>query len=82
MFKGPQGNARTVQVNDPALQKKLPNLKPGQHVQFTYTEAVAALIPPRAAQVTQAQADESGRRRAAGAVASFRPGKRRMVLRQ
>jgi hypothetical protein len=45
-FKGPQGNARTVDVNDPALQKKLPMLKPGQHVQFTYTEAVAASIRP------------------------------------
>lgn len=45
-FKGPQGNVRTVQVSDPALQKKLPNLKPGQHVQFTYTEAVAASIRP------------------------------------
>jgi len=47
-FKGPQGNARVVQVNDPALQKKLPNLKPGQVVQFTYTEAVAASIRPAA----------------------------------
>jgi hypothetical protein len=47
-FKGPQGNARVVQVTDPALQKKLPQLKPGQVVQFTYTEAVAASIRPAA----------------------------------
>jgi len=45
-FKGPQGNARTVQVSDPVLQKKLPSLKPGQRVQFIYTEAVAASIRP------------------------------------
>ena len=45
-FKGPQGNARTVSVNDPAMQKKLPSLKPGQMVQFVYTEAVAASIRP------------------------------------
>ena len=47
-FKGPQGNIRTVLVNDPSLQKKLPNLKPGHVVQFTYTEAVAASIRPSA----------------------------------
>ena len=47
-FKGPQGNARTVSVSDPSLQKKLPNLKPGQMVQFVYTEAVAASIRPAA----------------------------------
>ena len=28
------------------MQKKLPGLKPGQVVQFTYTEAVAASIRP------------------------------------
>jgi hypothetical protein len=47
-FKGPQGNARTISVDDPALQKKLPNLKPGHMVQFVYTEAVAASIRPAA----------------------------------
>ncbi|HMF41806.1 MAG TPA: hypothetical protein VKQ32_14110 [Polyangia bacterium] len=47
-FKGPKGNRRTVSVDDPALQKKLPNLKPGQVVQFTYTEQVAASIRPTA----------------------------------
>ena len=30
----------------PAIQKKLPNLKPGQVVQFTYTEAIAVGIRP------------------------------------
>jgi len=47
-FKGPKGNRRTVTVEDPAMQKKLPGLKPGQVVQFTYTEAVAASIRPSA----------------------------------
>jgi len=45
-FKGPKGGMRTVHVDDPALQAKLPALKPGQVVQFEYTEAVAASIRP------------------------------------
>jgi hypothetical protein len=45
-FKGPKGQVRTVTVQDPTMQKKLPGLKPGQVVQFTYTEAVAASIRP------------------------------------
>jgi hypothetical protein len=45
-FKGPKGNTQVITVSDPTLQKKLPNLKPGQVVQFVYTEAVAAAIRP------------------------------------
>jgi hypothetical protein len=45
-FKGPQGRVRTVNVEDAALQAKLGSLKPGQVVQFDYTEAVAADIRP------------------------------------
>jgi hypothetical protein len=45
-FKGPKGNTQTVSVADPAMQRKLPSLKPGQVVQLTYTEAVAAAIRP------------------------------------
>lgn len=45
-LKGPKGNHKTITVADPELQKKLPNLKPGQMVQFTYTEAIAAAIRP------------------------------------
>jgi hypothetical protein len=48
-FKGPKGNMRTIYVADPANQEKLPNLKPGQVVQFEYTEAVAAAIHPSSA---------------------------------
>jgi hypothetical protein len=45
-FKGPSGDSRTVSVTDPALQKKLASLKPGQVIQITYTEAMAASIRP------------------------------------
>ena len=45
-FKGPKGQTRTVTVDDPAMQQRLPSLKPGQVVQLTYTEAVAASITP------------------------------------
>jgi Cu/Ag efflux protein CusF len=45
-FKGPNGQLRTVTAEDPQVQKRLPSLKPGQVVQFTYTEAVAASIRP------------------------------------
>jgi cold shock CspA family protein len=45
-FKGPKGHISTVNVENPALQAKLPSLRPGQVVQFDYTEAVAADIRP------------------------------------
>jgi Cu/Ag efflux protein CusF len=45
-FKGPRGQTKTINVQDPAMQAKLPNLKPGQVVQFTYTEALAASLRP------------------------------------
>lgn len=45
-FKGPRGNTETVAVSDPSLQRKLVDLKPGQVVQITYTESVAATIRP------------------------------------
>lgn len=47
-FKGPKGHMNTVSVKDSALQAKLATLKPGQVVQFDYTEAVAADIQPAA----------------------------------
>ena len=46
-LQGPKGNARVVNVSDPEMQAKLPSLKPGQVVQFTYTEAVAVAIQPK-----------------------------------
>ena len=47
-FKGPKGNVRTVTVYDPAMQKRLATLQPGQMVQITYREAMAAAIKPTA----------------------------------
>jgi Cu/Ag efflux protein CusF len=49
-FKGPHGKIRTIAVQDPQMQAKLPSLKPGQVVQFTYTEATAASIRPASGQ--------------------------------
>jgi len=43
-FKGPKGTHRVVTVQDPDLQARLPNLKPGQVVVLQYTEAVATAI--------------------------------------
>lgn len=45
-FKGPRGNLHTVTVYDPSMQKRLASLQPGQMVQITYREAIAAAIKP------------------------------------
>ena len=45
-FKGPKGTMRTVTVYDPAMQKKLTSLQPGQMVQIVYREAIAASLKP------------------------------------
>jgi len=47
-LKVPGGKHKTVTVQDPDLQAKLPSLKKGQVVMFQYTEAVAAAIQPSA----------------------------------
>jgi len=47
-FKGPRGQKQTVNVTDPELQSKLPNLKPGQKMQIVYTESVATSVRPAA----------------------------------
>jgi len=47
-FRGPKGNLRTVTVYDPQMQRRLANLQPGQIVQITYREAIAAAIQPSA----------------------------------
>ncbi|CAB3859163.1 hypothetical protein LMG26689_02394 [Achromobacter animicus] len=44
ILKGPQGGRRTIQVRDPALREKLQQLKEGDLVVFTITQAVAAAI--------------------------------------
>jgi translation elongation factor P/translation initiation factor 5A len=45
--KGPEGKTETVTVKDPDALKQLSALKPGDMVQLTYTEAVAAAIRPQ-----------------------------------
>jgi Cu/Ag efflux protein CusF len=42
-LKGPSGK-QTVSVTDPGLQARLPSLKKGQVLMFSYTEAVATAI--------------------------------------
>lgn len=44
ILEGPQGGRRTIQVRDPALRAKLQQLKEGDLVDFTITQAVAAAI--------------------------------------
>jgi hypothetical protein len=46
-FKGPKGNIETVDVQDPANQARLPDLKPGTVLQFTYTQAMAVSVTPK-----------------------------------
>ncbi len=43
-LRGPEGGRRTIQVRDPALQARLQQLKEGDLVDFTITQAVAAAI--------------------------------------
>jgi hypothetical protein len=45
-FKGPKGNIETIDVQNPDNQAKLSSLKPGQVMQFTYTEAMAVSVTP------------------------------------
>jgi hypothetical protein len=47
-LKTPKGVIETVNVQDPDNQAKLPSIKPGQVMQFTYTEAMAVSITPAA----------------------------------
>lgn len=46
VLRGPHG-LHTVQVQDPELQSRLHNIKPGQTVRMTYTEALATSIERR-----------------------------------
>ncbi|HEX9773653.1 MAG TPA: hypothetical protein VGA44_09320 [Steroidobacteraceae bacterium] len=41
---GPKGGTKTVAVRNPELQARLPNLKVGDQVDITYTEAVAVKV--------------------------------------
>jgi hypothetical protein len=41
-----EGNSRTVDVEDPGMRQRLSTFKPGDNVEITYTEAVAASLVP------------------------------------
>ena len=45
-FKGPKGKIKTVAVQSPDLQSRLPSLKPGDVLVFQYTEALVTAIQP------------------------------------
>jgi len=46
-FTGPKGALRTVDVKDPAAQKFISQLKKGDQVELTYTEALAVSVQPK-----------------------------------
>lgn len=45
-FRGPEGQIRTVNVSDPELQRRVASLKPGQVIQVSHRESIAASIQP------------------------------------
>ena len=48
-IRAPKGAEHTLKVEDPALQSRLKEIKPGQNFDVTYTQAVAVSLEPRAA---------------------------------
>jgi len=47
VLRDPEGDSREVLVEDPALQHYLNDLKEGDTVQVTFTEAMAVSLEPR-----------------------------------
>jgi hypothetical protein len=45
-YKTPDGKTSTIKVENPAVQERLKNVKPGDVVQLTYSEAVATAVKP------------------------------------
>jgi hypothetical protein len=43
-FRGPEGEVRTVEVDDPRTQEKFSHLRPGDSVEVTYTERLALTL--------------------------------------
>jgi hypothetical protein len=48
-IKGPKGVEHTLKVEDPSLQARLKEVKPGANFDVTYTQAVAVSLEPRPA---------------------------------
>ncbi len=46
-FKNASGTTDTINVTDPAMQSDLKQLKPGDKIRATYTEAVAMSVTPK-----------------------------------
>lgn len=44
--KTPTGDTRTLKVTDPKVQAGLDEIKPGERIQLTYTEAIAISVTP------------------------------------
>jgi hypothetical protein len=49
VVRGPQGVEHALKVEDPDLQARLKQAKPGDHIEVVYTQAVAITIEPRKA---------------------------------
>jgi Cu/Ag efflux protein CusF len=47
-IRGPNGEIDTINVSDPALQSQLGQLKKGDRIQASYTEAMAVTVTPKA----------------------------------
>jgi hypothetical protein len=45
-LRNSSGESRTIDVEDPGLREKLATIKPGERVELTYTEAIAASLVP------------------------------------
>ena len=43
-FRNPEGDVRTVEVDNPANREKVANLRPGDNVEVTYTEKLAVQL--------------------------------------
>ena len=46
-IKGPTGDLDTIKVSDPQTQAQLENIKEGDRIKATYTEAVAISVTPK-----------------------------------
>jgi hypothetical protein len=47
VIRGPDGNTHSLEVQDPALQGRLRQIKAGENFDVTYTQAVALTVEPR-----------------------------------
>jgi hypothetical protein len=48
VVRGPAGATHTLRIDDPSLRAQLAELKPGDNLEVTYTQAVAVAARPSA----------------------------------